>query len=213
MNMKEAARAAKEKSAELMDKFRSKGSYMLHEDKIFFETLDDPDTVKQLLLHVVDGIDRGRVILANEEDEMVFYPGSLLKLTIRGKRAQSTSSIKMTVSWSRLDEDHATLDDEPPVKAGVATEIPDAGEAPEREASTAEASAAPSTEFATEPELTTDAPKAAPAQGARCNEPSSDAARSCGEAAGSGAAPRMRGEAAESDAAPRNKGEAAIPKG
>jgi amphi-Trp domain-containing protein len=114
MSMKEAARAAKEKSAELVDRFRSKGSYMLHEDKIYFETLDDPDTVKELLLHVVEGIDQGRVILANEEEEMVFYPGSLLKLAIKGKKTQSTSKIKLSISWSRLDEDRYTLDDEPP---------------------------------------------------------------------------------------------------
>lgn len=174
MNMKEAARAAKEKSAELMDRFRSKGSHMLHEEKIFFETLDDPETVKQLLLHVVEGIDRGRVILADEEDEMVFYPGSLLKLTIRGKRAQSTSSIKMTVSWSRLDEDHATLDDEPVYRDTPAADIaadttPEAGAEPE----------------------SNHAPKAESCAEASCSEP-----HGCGEAAGTKAAKRDTGEAA-----------------
>lgn len=134
MNMKDAARAAKEKSAELMDKVRSKGSHMLHEEKIFFETLDDPDTVKNLLLHVIDGIDRGRVILANEEDEMVFYPGSLLKLTIKGKRTQSTSKIKLSVSWSRLDEDRTTLDDEPGIEIEPAR-APTKATAPKHDAS------------------------------------------------------------------------------
>lgn len=113
MNMKDAARTAREKSAELMDRFRSTGSHMLHEEKIYFETLDDPEMVKALLLHVVEGIDQGRVILANEEEEMVLYPGSLLKLAIKGKRTQSTSKIKLSISWSRLDEDRYTLDDEP----------------------------------------------------------------------------------------------------
>ncbi|MGE4291135.1 MAG: amphi-Trp domain-containing protein [Desulfovibrio sp.] len=143
MNMKEAARAAKEKSAELMDKFRSKGSHMLSEEKIFFETLDDPETVKQLLLHVVDGIDRGRVILANEEEEMVFYPGSLLKLTIRGKRAQSTSKINLSISWSRLDEDRVTLDDEPTdmVDADVRAEVETKTESAEPQSGAPEAQA------------------------------------------------------------------------
>ncbi|WP_022661392.1 amphi-Trp domain-containing protein [Paucidesulfovibrio longus] len=172
MNMKEAARAAKEKSAELMDRFRSKGSHMLHEEKIFFETLDDPETVKQLLLHVVEGIDRGRVILADEEDEMVFYPGSLLKLTIRGKRAQSTSSIKMTVSWSRLDEDHATLDDEPVYRGAPEADI--------------------AADTRDEPEPKADhAPKAG-----SCAETSTSEPHSCGEAAGTKAAQRDKGEAA-----------------
>ncbi|MEF2144246.1 MAG: amphi-Trp domain-containing protein [Desulfovibrionaceae bacterium] len=112
MKMKDAAKAAKEKSADFVALFKNKGGTMLHEEKIQFETLDDPGTVKAMLLHVVDGIDRGRIILASDEEELVFYPGSLIKLSIKGKRTHGTSKIKMSLSWSRLEDDKVGLEDE-----------------------------------------------------------------------------------------------------
>lgn len=74
------------------------------EKKFVFESLQDPKTIKEYLQTVIDGIERGRVILSTEEDEMVLYPASLLRFTVKGKKKPGGSKLILTVSWKDVDK-------------------------------------------------------------------------------------------------------------
>ncbi len=75
---------------------------MPQDEKLVVESLQDPKTIKTYLQSIIDGIDRGRVILSTEDDEMVLYPGSLIRLTVKGKKKAGGSKLIMAISWKEV---------------------------------------------------------------------------------------------------------------
>ncbi len=105
MKVKEAAQVAKDKSADMIHKAKEKTEEMLHEEKFIMESLEDPKHVTDYLREVIDGIERGRIVLTADDNELVLYPGSLLKFSIKGKRSSHKGKLSIKLSWSRLAED------------------------------------------------------------------------------------------------------------
>ncbi|MBU1612358.1 MAG: amphi-Trp domain-containing protein [Proteobacteria bacterium] len=105
MKPTDAAKAAKDKSAELITKAKEKADEMLFEEKFVMESLEDATRVTDYLRGVIDGIEQGRVTLTSEDREMVLYPSSLLKFSVKGSRRSNKSKLSFKLSWSRLEDD------------------------------------------------------------------------------------------------------------
>lgn len=112
MNVKDAAKdavkvakVAKDKSADIYSKAKNKTDEMLHDDKFIYESLEDPKHITEYLRSVVDGIERGRIVLTGEDNELTLYPNSLIKFSIKGKRKANKGKLSIKLSWSRLEED------------------------------------------------------------------------------------------------------------
>jgi amphi-Trp domain-containing protein len=108
MKVKEAAQAAREKSADLCSRAMEKTDEMLNEDKFILESLEDPARVTDYLRAVIDGIEKGRIVLTAENQEMVLNPGSLMKFVIKGKRSSTKGKLNIKLSWTRLKEDQGS---------------------------------------------------------------------------------------------------------
>ncbi len=105
MKVKEAAQVAKNKSADMIQKAKEKTEEMLYEEKFSMESLEDPKHVTNYLRSVIDGIEKGRIVLAADDNELILYPGSLLKFSIMGKSSSHRGNLSINLSWSRLAED------------------------------------------------------------------------------------------------------------
>lgn len=105
MNVKDAAKKAKDKSTDLYERAKTKTDEILHEDKFILESLEDPQRITAYLHTVIDGIEKGRIVLTGEDRELVLYPGSLVKFSIKGKRSTHKGKLSIKLSWSRLAED------------------------------------------------------------------------------------------------------------
>ncbi|MGE4553572.1 MAG: amphi-Trp domain-containing protein [Desulfovibrionaceae bacterium] len=75
---------------------------MSQDEKFVFESLQDPRTIKQYLQSVIDGIEKGRVILSTEAEELVLYPASLLRFTVKGKKKSGGSKLSLTIAWKEI---------------------------------------------------------------------------------------------------------------
>ena len=102
---KDAAKAAKDKSADIYSMAKNKTDEMLHEEKFVYESLESPKQITDYLRTVIDGIETGRIVLTGEDQEMVLHPGSLLKFSLKGKRSTHKGKLTIKLSWSRLQED------------------------------------------------------------------------------------------------------------
>lgn len=72
---------------------------MSNEEKFNFDSLQDPQTIKRFLESLVEGFDKGRIILTSEETEMILYPDDLLKFSIKGKKKGDSSKLSLKFSW------------------------------------------------------------------------------------------------------------------
>lgn len=109
MKVKEAAQAAKDKSADLYAMAVEKTDEMLNDEKFVLESLEDPAHVTDYLRAVIDGIEKGRIVLTAENQEMVLNPGPLVKFVIKGKRSSHKGKLSIKLSWSRLKDEGADL--------------------------------------------------------------------------------------------------------
>lgn len=71
----------------------------MSEDKFIFESLQDPQTIKEYLESVTEGVEKGRVLLATGDEEMVLYPASLLKFTVKAKKKGGNCKLSLSISW------------------------------------------------------------------------------------------------------------------
>lgn len=69
------------------------------DEKFVFESLQDPKTIRDYLQSLIDGLDKGRVILATQDQEIVLHPASLLKLTVKAKKKSDGSKISVSINW------------------------------------------------------------------------------------------------------------------
>lgn len=86
---------------------------MSQEEKFFFESLQDPDSIKDYLASLIEGIESGRIVLATNGDEMTLNTPDLLKFTLKAKRKSETSKLSIKLSWK--DEQKAVIKSEDPM--------------------------------------------------------------------------------------------------
>lgn len=79
----------------------------MSEEKFFFESIQDPDAVKDYLQSLIEGIDSGRVVLATNGDELTLFPTDLMKFTLKAKRKADTSKLSIKLAWK--DEKRAEI--------------------------------------------------------------------------------------------------------
>lgn len=69
------------------------------DEKFSFESLQDPKTIRDYLQSVIDGIDKGRVILSTEGQEIVLHPASLLKFSVKAKKKSDGGKLNLSITW------------------------------------------------------------------------------------------------------------------
>lgn len=75
------------------------------EDKVFeYESMHDAESIGELLRSIMEGIEKGRILLKSDEEEVVFHPDGLLKFTIKGKKQERRNKLTLKISWSSSTE-------------------------------------------------------------------------------------------------------------
>jgi amphi-Trp domain-containing protein len=80
---------------------------MAQEEKFFFESIQDPRSLRDYLQSLMDGLEKGRIVLSTGGDELTLTPPDLLKLTLKAKRKAPTSKLVLKLSWK--DEPKAAI--------------------------------------------------------------------------------------------------------
>lgn len=83
---------------------------MANEEKFAFESFQDPETIREYLQSITDGIEKGRILLATGDEEIVLHPGVLLKFAVKAKKKSGGSKLSLTISWKETPKSSAVGD-------------------------------------------------------------------------------------------------------
>ena len=75
---------------------------MKNDDKDFnHESLQDRDTIVQLLSSLQEGLKKGTLRFSDEDNEIVLKPSGLLNLAIKASSSAELNVIDLRISWQK----------------------------------------------------------------------------------------------------------------
>jgi amphi-Trp domain-containing protein len=84
---------------------------MAQDEKFEFESIQDTQTIKDYLQSLIDGIDKGKVLLSSDGNDLELNPGSLLKFEVKAKKKGDSTKLTLKLSWRQPDAEEAENDD------------------------------------------------------------------------------------------------------
>jgi amphi-Trp domain-containing protein len=72
---------------------------MTDDGKFVFESLQDRDTIKNYFRALMDGIDKGKILLSTNGEDIELYPDALLRFSVKVKKKGGESSLGIKISW------------------------------------------------------------------------------------------------------------------
>jgi amphi-Trp domain-containing protein len=72
---------------------------MADRQDFLFESLQDTQTIKGYLESLLEGLDKGKIVLRSNGEEICLEPTNLVKLGIKAKKKGSTRKLTMKLSW------------------------------------------------------------------------------------------------------------------
>lgn len=72
---------------------------MAEDEKFEFESIQDTLTIKDYLKSVIEGIDKGKIVLSTDGQELELHPGSLLKFEVKAKKKGDSTRLTLRISW------------------------------------------------------------------------------------------------------------------
>lgn len=72
---------------------------MSENKKFEFESYQDPASIREQLSSILDGMEKGRILLATEGQEILLTPGPLLKVSIKAKRKDGENRMTLRITW------------------------------------------------------------------------------------------------------------------
>lgn len=84
---------------------------MAVDEKFEFESIQDSDTIKDYLQSLVEGMDKGKIVLSSDDSDLELHPGTLLKFEVKAKKKGDSAKLTLKISW-RQPADEGVESDE-----------------------------------------------------------------------------------------------------
>ncbi|MBU0481302.1 MAG: amphi-Trp domain-containing protein [Proteobacteria bacterium] len=72
---------------------------MSDKQDFIFESLQDTQTIKGYLESILEGLEKGKIILRSNGEEICLEPANLVKLGIKARKKGTTRKLTMKLSW------------------------------------------------------------------------------------------------------------------
>lgn len=69
------------------------------------ESLQDNKTIRDLLKAITSGVAKGKVVLSDEDGEIVMKPEGLLHLKVTASQEDAHNRLNIRISWQSEDDD------------------------------------------------------------------------------------------------------------
>jgi amphi-Trp domain-containing protein len=63
------------------------------------ESIQDKQSIQQFLTELINGIEKGRIILSAEKDQAVLSPAELIRFSIKTKQKTGKSKLSIKLTW------------------------------------------------------------------------------------------------------------------
>jgi amphi-Trp domain-containing protein len=88
------------------------GAIMAAEEKFVFESLQDTNSIKDFLKSLTEGIEKGKVTLSTNGDEIELYPSGLLQFSVKVKRKGSDNKMNIKIAWKDDKKNQSILQEQ-----------------------------------------------------------------------------------------------------
>ena len=78
---------------------------MGYDQKFVFESMQDAESIRQYLSAVMDGLSKGRLVVAAGDEQFVLQPSELLTFTVKARKRGGSGRLSLTISWRCPEED------------------------------------------------------------------------------------------------------------
>ncbi|MBF6057855.1 MULTISPECIES: amphi-Trp domain-containing protein [Thiomicrorhabdus] len=69
------------------------------------ESLQDKDAIISYLKALTEGIEKGEILLSDEEETLLLKPGKISLLRIKATNSKKNSELRLRLSWSNYEAD------------------------------------------------------------------------------------------------------------
>ncbi len=70
------------------------------EQKFFFESFQDSETIKSYLESLIKGIAEKKIVLTTDDEDITLHPNGLLKLTVKAKKKADKNRLSIKMAWT-----------------------------------------------------------------------------------------------------------------
>ena len=77
---------------------------MANNDRFDHESYQDTETIKQYLLSLVDGFEKGKITLNSHNDSIDLPLSNFMKFKVRAKKSNDKNKIEIAISWREANE-------------------------------------------------------------------------------------------------------------
>jgi len=70
------------------------------EQKFFFESFQDSETIKFYLESLIKGIAKKKIVLSTEGEDITLHPNGLLKLTVKARKKADKNRLSIKMAWT-----------------------------------------------------------------------------------------------------------------
>ena len=63
------------------------------------DSLQDADSIKAILKAITNGVGKGKVVLSDDQDNIILEPEGLLNLKVSASQDEGRSSLTLRISW------------------------------------------------------------------------------------------------------------------
>ena len=78
---------------------------MGYDQKFVFESIQDAASVRKYLEAVMDGLDKGHLVVSAGSEEFVLQPAELLTFAVKARKRGGAGRLSLTISWTCPEED------------------------------------------------------------------------------------------------------------
>jgi len=76
---------------------------MKDEEKFTYESLQDAGTIGKYLQTLIEGFEKGNIVLKSDEGEFMLHPNDMITFTVRAKKKNEKTKLALKMSWKDLD--------------------------------------------------------------------------------------------------------------
>ncbi|MFH0996465.1 MAG: amphi-Trp domain-containing protein [Pseudomonadota bacterium] len=68
-------------------------------ERFEYETIQDKLSIQQFFSTLVDGIEKGRIVLSAEKNQALLTPAELMRFSIKAKKKSGKSKLSIKLTW------------------------------------------------------------------------------------------------------------------
>jgi len=83
----------------------------MSEERFVFDSLQDRETIKDFLVSLTDGFEKGAITLSTNGDAIELTPHGLLNFMVKAKKKGSANKLSIKIAWKDSQKEKKVKDD------------------------------------------------------------------------------------------------------